>query len=81
MLCRERSDGSLRGMMLIGIERNGGYTLIKVKIFFNEVIKMNLSFFLVGLGHVYELLSRRSLDVLGLDLRVLERYVHWIANL
>lgn len=29
MLCRERSNGSLRGMMLIGIEHNGSYTLIK----------------------------------------------------
>ncbi|KAL5499378.1 hypothetical protein EMCRGX_G010777 [Ephydatia muelleri] len=29
MLCRERTDGSLRGMMLIGIEHNGSYTVIK----------------------------------------------------
>ena len=35
MVCRERLDGSLRGMMLIGIEHNKHgeqrYTLIKVR--------------------------------------------------
>ena len=31
LLCRERVDGSLRGLMLIGIDRKPSYTLIKVR--------------------------------------------------
>ncbi len=30
MLCRERTDGSLRGMALLKIEHKGTYTLLKV---------------------------------------------------
>ena len=73
MLCRDRSDGSLRGMMLVGIEHCGSHTLIKVNIFI-RLNKSTFSFAPVGHGYVCEHLSWWSMDALGFDLHITERY-------